>query len=359
MGRFEQKNKKRKRKKLTRGVLIILIIIVIAVLGYGGRLVYKFADVSKLAHQVLNRGDTSKLRDQKVNPFDDNISILFIGVDKRKGDTSPTRSDALVLATFNQKDDSIKLVSIPRDSKVQIIDPTKKKDYGMDKITHAHAFGDARGGMGIDFTVATVENLFDVPVDYFVQVDFQAFIKIVDALDGVTVDVPVKLVTQNSNDKKDAVVLQPGKQKVNGEQALAFVRDRKSPGAGGDFGRGKRQMALIKAIIHKSASISSITKYDDVIDSMKGHFKTNLTFKQMIGLHQYATSISSIDMMQLKGQNDMSTGIYYFTLDQDYVDKVSHDLKAHLGILGTTMKDSPSDPSMKANSSDTSSKNPS
>ncbi|TCP26018.1 LytR family transcriptional attenuator [Scopulibacillus darangshiensis] len=332
MGRLEKRNKKRKRKKVTLWVLLTFLVILLVIIGYGGYLTTKFAHVTDLAHDVLQRGDKSALRDKKVNPFDDNISILFMGVDKRKGQDVPSRSDALVLATFNQKDDSIKLVSIPRDSKVPIIDPTGKKDYGMDKITHAHAYGDARGGMGVDFTVATVENLFHVPVDYYVQVDFQAFTKIVDALDGVTVDVPVKLVTQNSHDKKGAIVLQPGKQKVNGEQALAFVRNRKSPGAGGDFGRGQRQMALIKAMIHKGASLTSVTKYDNVIDSLKGHFKTNLTFKQLIGLQQYASSISNIDMMQLKGQNDMSTGVYYFDLDDDYVNQVSKKLRKHLGL---------------------------
>ncbi len=332
MSRFDKKSKRRKRKKIAFVLLGTVIVLLLAVIGYGGYLATKAAHVTDLAHKELQRGDKSKLRGEMVDPFSDNISILFIGVDRRKGDTTPTRSDALVLATFNQKKKSVKLVSIPRDSKVQVIDPTHKKDYGMTKITHAHAYGDARGGLGVDFTVATVENLFDLPVDYYVQVDFTAFKDIVNALDGVKVNVPVRLVTQDSHDHKNAIVLKPGKQTLNGEQALAFVRDRKSPGAGGDFGRGDRQMALIKAMIHKSASLSSITKYGDVLDSLKDHFQTNMTFKQMIGLQQYAGSISSIDMNQLKGQDDMSTGTYYFDLDDAYLNKLKTELHKHLGI---------------------------
>ncbi|WKB35287.1 LCP family protein [Terrilactibacillus sp. S3-3] len=179
-----------------------------------------------------------------------------------------------------------------------------------------------------------VENLFHVPVDYYVQVDFKAFMKIVDALDGVKVNVPVQLITQNSHDQKgsNAIVLEPGWHTLNGEQALAFVRNRKSPGAGGDFGRGKRQMALIKAIIQKSASLSSITKYGDVIDSMKGHFETNLTFGQLVSLQRYAGSLSNIDMMQLKGTDDMSTGVYYYKLDDNYLNEISTELRDQLGI---------------------------
>ncbi|MFD2615823.1 LCP family protein [Terrilactibacillus laevilacticus] len=332
MGRIEQKKniKKRNRKRIIVSILVIFLLLIGGGVAYATVLYQKFHNVANTAHTNLARGDKSDLRDVKVDPMNDNISILFIGVDKRKNE--PSRSDAMILATFNHTNDSVKLVSIPRDSKVQIVDPTNQKNYGMTKITHAHYYGDLNGDKGADYTIATVEHLFNIPVDYYVQVDFKAFTKIVNALDGVEVNVPVKLVTQNSKDKKNAIVLNPGKQTLNGEQALAFVRNRKSAGAGGDFGRGKRQMALIKAILHKSANISSITKYGDVIDSLKGHFQTNLTFSQILGLHNYAGSLSNIDMMQLKGTDDMSTGTYYFQLDQNYLEQVKSELRDHLEL---------------------------
>lgn len=334
MGRYvEIKNKKkRKHKRAVFALLVVVLFFVGGGIAYGAYLTHKLAAVTGAAHTDLSRGDKSKLRSESVNPVKDNFSVLFIGVDKRKKEAS--RSDALILATFNHKTRSVKMVSIPRDSKVQIVDPTNEHNYGISKITHAHYFGDLRGNKGPDFTIATVENLFHVPVDYYVQVDFKAFTKIVNALDGVKVNVPVQLVTQNSHDQKgaNAIVLKPGVQTLNGEQALAFVRNRKSPGSGGDFGRGKRQMALIKAIIHKSASLSSITKYGDVIDSLKGHFETNLTFGQLVSLQRYADSLSNIDMMQLKGTDDMSTGIYYFKLDDNYLTEISTELRDQLGI---------------------------
>ncbi|MCL1632663.1 LCP family protein [Sporolactobacillus sp. CPB3-1] len=326
----------RKSKKHTKRKIIVWIVISVFLLlvgsgaAYGYYLSKKLENVTSNAQNKLARGSKSDLRAEKVDPVKDDFSILFIGIDKRKNE--PSRSDALVLATFNHESNQVHMVSIPRDSKVQIVDPTRTHDYGFSKITHAHAYGDANNNQGADYTIATVENLFKVPVDYYVQVDFKAFIKIINALGGVEMDVPVKLVTQNSNDKKgkDAVVLEPGKQLLNGEQALALVRNRKSPGSGGDFGRGKRQMAMIEAIVKKSATLSSVTKYSKVIDSLDNNFETNLTFGQLLSLRRYAGSLSKIDSLQLKGTDDMSSGVYYYALDEDYLNQVRDELKQQL-----------------------------
>lgn len=328
--------KRRRRKKILLVILTIVLILAGSGIAYGYYLTKKLENVTNHAQNQLARGNKSNLRSEQVDPVKDNFSILFMGIDKRKNE--PSRSDAMVLATFNHNTKQVKMVSIPRDSKVQIVDPTGTKDYGISKITHAHAYGDANDGHGADYTIATVEKLFNIPVDYYVQVDFTAFVKIVDALDGVEMDVPAKLVTQNSKDRKgkDAIVLEPGKQNLNGEQALALVRNRKSPGSGGDFGRGLRQMALIEAIVHKSTHISSVTKYGNVIDSLQNHFETNLTFGQLLSLHNYASSLSSIDSMQLKGTDDTTGGVYYFALDENYLQQVSSELQDQLGITAST-----------------------
>src|SRR5699024_4679273 len=111
------------------------------------------------------------------------ISVLIMGVDaseKRKDDGSP-RTDALMVATFNKKEKSVKVVSIPRDAKVYI--PIRDRE---DKINHAHAFGHARGGdnQAALATVDTVEHLLDIPIDYWVKLNFEAFIDVVEAIDG-------------------------------------------------------------------------------------------------------------------------------------------------------------------------------
>ncbi|WP_010631865.1 LCP family protein [Sporolactobacillus vineae] len=338
-GTRHDRNISRKHQKRRRITLILLSVVLIAALGvtaYGYFLYVKAEKVATVAHKTLTRGSKSDLRTAKVDPVKDNFSILFIGIDKRENE--PSRSDALVLATFNHENNQVKMVSIPRDSKVQIIDPTQSRDYGETKITHAHAFGDANDGQGADYTIATVEHLFQVPVDYYVQVDFQAFVRIIDALDGVTVDVPVKLVTQNSHDQtgKNKIVLEPGKQNLNGEQALAFVRNRKSPGSGSDFGRGRRQMAVIQAIAQKSKQITSVGKYGQVMDSLSGHFETNLTFGQLVNLTRYAAKLQGTKTMQLKGSDNMSTGVYYYALDDLYLQKVRTELRRQLDLPATS-----------------------
>lgn len=328
----QQKKKRKKWKTILIAALAMLLILGGTGIAYGYYLAKKFETVANQAQRHLVRGDKSALRTEKVDPVKDNFTLLFMGIDARQ--KGPSRSDALILATFNHKTKKVKLVSIPRDSKVQIIDPTHQHDFGVSKITHAHAYGDAENGHGEDFTIATVEHLFNVPVDYFVQVDFDSFVTIINALGGVDVHVPVKLVTQNSKDQtgQHAIVLQPGWHRLNGEQALAFVRNRKSPGAGGDFGRGRRQMAVIEAMINKATKLSSFTKYSQVIDSLNGHFQTNLTFGQMLSLRNYASALHGIKTLQLKGADDMSTGVYYFDLDDAYLAKISHILHQQLGL---------------------------
>ena len=157
------------------------------------------------------------------------------------------------------------MVSIPRDSYVYI--PVEKK---KDKITHAHVFGGTEG------TIETVEELFDIPVDYFVKLNFNAFIDVVDALGGIEVDVPITFTEQNSKDTADAIHLKKGLQELNGEEALALSRTRKIDN---DIERGKRQQLVLQAIIDKAVSIGSITKYGKLMESMGDNLTTNMEFR--------------------------------------------------------------------------------
>jgi anionic cell wall polymer biosynthesis LytR-Cps2A-Psr (LCP) family protein len=89
-------------------------------------------------------------------------------------------------------------------------------------------------------------------------------------------------------------------------------------------------MAMIEAIVKKSAKLSSVTKYSNVIDSLDKNFETNLTFGQLLSLRKYAGSLSEIKSLQLKGTDDMSSGIYYYALDDNYLNKVRSELKKQL-----------------------------
>ncbi|MGA4718529.1 LCP family protein [Fictibacillus nanhaiensis] len=316
----------RKRKKRRRRILLFLVpllVIVLASVGYGSYLTYKLANATSNANEDLERGNKSERRETAIDPSEDHFSVLLAGVDdsstRKFGDSDNyqgVRTDALILATFNREDKTVKMVSIPRDSKVEI----PGRDH-KDRITHAHSFG------GMDLTVETVEELFDVPVDYYVKLNFDAFLEVIDALGGVEINVEKEIKEQNSKDQAGAIHLKPGLQELSPEEALAYARTRKLDS---DIYRGDRQKQLVEAIIKKAAEMESIPKYGTLIDTVGDNMSTNFSFGNILALFKYAKSINEIENLKIEGYDEMSTGAYYYELDEESVDEVSEKLKEHL-----------------------------
>ncbi|WP_240374376.1 LCP family protein [Bacillus piscicola] len=316
----------RRRKRRSRRIIKIFMftgLLSFILLGSAiGYFAWKLSDVAADTQESLERGGKSELRDVAVDPKHDNISVLFLGVDDREGELEG-RTDAMVLATFNKDQESVRITSIPRDSLVNI------PGRGEDKITHAHAFG------GTELAIQTVENLFDIPVDYFVKLNFEAFVEIINALDGVQVDVPFTFSEQDSSGNHGAITIHEGIQTLNGEEALAYARMRKQDPRG-DLGRGERQQQIIEAIIRKSASLSSIRNYDDVLQSVQDHMSTNLSFGNMVSLHRYASSIDDIKRLQLEGTDSYINNVYYYQLKDESKENIRQQLKAHLEVTTNT-----------------------
>ncbi|GAA0449935.1 LCP family protein [Alkalibacillus silvisoli] len=308
------------KKKLLIGFLITAFIAVGGVSYYAYSLYQGAEQVVTDSYEDLGRGDHSEQREEVVDPSEDNISMLFIGVDDN--DTrvgSSSLADALVLATFNKEDLSINMVSIPRDSYVDV-----SYQHTKDKINHTHGFG------GLDETVSVVEDLLDVPVDYYVRLDFMAFVDTVDALGGVDFEVPYYLEETDSTDQ-GTVVIQPGEQTLNGEEALAMARTRQLDN---DLERGQRQMELLDSIIDQTLSFSSITRYNSLIDSIGERMTTNISFDELVSLHEYVTGNDGIDIdqHQLEGNDLWIDNIYYFELFGENLDDISNKLRTHLEI---------------------------
>ena len=301
-------------------ILIPVLTIALGVVTYGGYLFSKASEVAANSKEDLARGELSSKRDWAVNPLKDNVSILFMGVDDSEARNfgGGTRTDALLLATFNIKQKTVKMVSIPRDSLVYI--PVEEK---RDKITHAHAYGGTEG------TIETVEELFDIPVDYYAKLNFDAFIDVVDALDGIRVDVPVTVTEQDSQDRAGAIHLSKGMQKLNGEEALALARTRKIDN---DIERGKRQQLVLRAIMDKAVSVGSITKYGDVMESMGDNLTTNMDFGEILSLFNYVSKGIETESIALEGADAKIDGTYYYQLDDTSVSEVAETLNNHLEI---------------------------
>ena len=301
--------------------LLLTLSFAICATAYGVYLTKQAEHAVNNAYEEIEERKIPEKREVKVEPAQDNVSVLILGVDdseKRNQGADNSRTDALLLATLNNKTKTVKLVSIPRDSYVYIPHIGYK-----DKINHAHARG------GTLATLETVEELFDIPIDYYVRVNFNAFIDIVDALGGIEAEVPYRMLEKDEFDR-NTVNLQPGLQTLNGREALALARTRKQDS---DIERGKRQQEIIKAIATKAASVTSITKYDDILSAVGSNMKTNMSFNEMKAFFTYLTNgMPRIDTLTLEGYDDMSTGVYYYQLDEENVKEVSHILNSHLGL---------------------------
>ena len=215
---------------------------------------------------------SGSLRD--ANAFADIVEnelgyVLIMGVDRRDGDVG--RSDTLMLAAVDEEQGRATLLSIPRDTRVEV------GTYGYDKINHAYAFG------GHEMTLASVEKLVGVPVTHYVLIDTSAFERIVDAVGGVDINVEKRMHYEDPWDDNGGLVidLQPGEQHMSGAQAIQYVRYRDGEG---DIGRIARQQHFMRALLAQFLSPQVIPRLAAVVDEVKNAVETDLSTRQLLTL---------------------------------------------------------------------------
>lgn len=223
--------------------------------------IYTFTITTKVK-TISSKKDVSK----------ENFVLYISGIDTNGKVAAKARSDVNILVAVNPKDKKILMLNTPRDYYVEL--GSKK---AKDKLTHA-------GVYGIEESVGTLEKLYDINIDYYARLNFTTFINIVEELDGITVDVPVKFCEQTSSrTSSKRICLKKGKQTLNGEQALALSRTRHTI-AGGDRGRIQNQMLVLKAIIDKALSPTIIVKYNSLLNSVGDSVVTNIDQKSITKL---------------------------------------------------------------------------
>jgi polyisoprenyl-teichoic acid--peptidoglycan teichoic acid transferase len=310
--------KKKKRKRLLFWILTPLLVIVLGTVAYGTFLYNKAESIVNESYKPIKA--VAQKREEKVDPKFDNISLLLIGVDdsETRKFGEGTRSDALMVVTLNKEDNSVKLLSIPRDSYVKIPGRSNKT-----RINAAHAFG------GTKLTMETVQEVLDIPIDYYVKMNFNAFIDVVNAIDGIEVEVPYLINEQDSEDRQGAITIKPGLQNLNGEEALALARTRHQDS---DIYRGLRQQEILKAIISKATSFNSITKLSDIISAVGSNMETNLTFNDMKSFVSYVINDKSLNFetLALEGSDSTINEAYYYQLDEQSLENVKLILQNHL-----------------------------
>lgn len=205
---------------------------------------------------------TTAVTDVTEKPF----TVYITGIDTYGSVSTVSRSDVNLLVTVNPKTKQILMTSIPRDCEIEL-----HKNGKMDKLTHT-------GIYGVEETISTIEDFLDLKVNYYARTNFGGITNIIDALGGVTVDSKYEFVTLHGNYQ-----IVKGKQEMDGNKALCFVRERHAFLAG-DFVRGQNQQALLKAMLEKAMSPKIITNYQNILSAIEGCFETNMSSKEIKSL---------------------------------------------------------------------------
>ncbi|PFW12763.1 LCP family protein [Bacillus cereus] len=288
--------------------------------------------------------EKSDLRNEDVEITKEPFTILIMGIEDYATDGQNGRTDSLMFATVNPKTKKISLMSIPRDSRVPIVGKGKE-----DKINAAHAYG------GEEMAIKTVEGFLKVPVDHYIKIDFQGFKGIVDAVGGVTVDVPFDFWERSDVDYYKKIQFKQGQQNLNGEEALAYVRMRKQD-PNGDYGRAARQRQLLAAVAQKLNSTSTVFKIKDLTAVVGKYIKTDIPISDGLALYNKLSGFdpSTMQTLKLEGEDKKIGGIYYFLPDPISVETVRNEIEKELGEKAkkpTTKNNSNPDSDSDSNSS--------
>ena len=304
---------RRKKKRVWPLVVGVIGVLVLGIVGYGVMIYMDLTKTAKDIHEPIER----EISDMRVEPIDfkdqEPFSMLVLGVDARAGDAG--RSDTIIVLTVNPETNSTKMVSIPRDTYTEIIG----KGFN-DKINHAYAFG------GIEMSMATVENLLDIPIDYVTQVNMESFKDIVNAVGGINVNNALDFEMENYTFPKGSVSL-------NGDEALAFVRMRYEDPRG-DFGRQDRQKQVLQGVLREGASVSSLVNYKSIFGAIGDNVKTNLTFDEMVDVQKnYRSAASTVDQLIIeKGTGQTINKVWYYMMNDAELSGIKAELQEHLEL---------------------------
>ncbi|MDH7479030.1 MAG: LCP family protein [Syntrophomonadaceae bacterium] len=223
----------------------------------------------------------------------DQLNILLLGTDERGMEQA--RSDTIILANLNLEQNQVTLVSIPRDTRASI------PGHGKQKINHAHAFG------GPALLTRTVEGLLGVKVDYYLETNFEGFKNLIDQMGGITIDVEKRMYTP-----EEGINLKPGLQRLNGHDALAYVRFRHD--AMGDIGRVERQQKFISAAYDQFFTLKNLLRAPVLINQALANVKTNMPTSEMLTVARFLKGVDreNIQTLTLPGYSQTIDGLSYW-----------------------------------------------
>jgi LCP family protein required for cell wall assembly len=239
---------------------------------------------------------------------EDRINVLLLGIDRRGGQGWGHLTDTIIIVTVDRTHNTAGMLSIPRDLYLPI------PGNGENRINTANVYGTSQNypGGGPALLKRTIEVNFGVPIDYYVMVDFRAFERIIDTLDGVDVNIPRALHDTKYPDPRPGdpyayttIHFDAGWQHLDGERALQYARSRMSTT---DFDRAKRQQQILLAIREKALSLNLIPKLPALVATMGNMVKTDMTLAEMGELALLAPQIDLGNIKSVVIQKPMVVG---------------------------------------------------
>lgn len=289
---------------------------------FSNKTVILYTDTVTLKKDSPNNSSKDKPENKRINDIKSKakgFNFYISGIDTFGPLSKNSRSDVNIILSINPDSKKIQITTIPRDSYVRI-QGGGNNEY--DKLTHA-------GIYGINSSVDTLEKLFDLPINYYARVNFSSLIKLIDAIGGINVDNP-RAFSMNGRS------FEAGNIHLDGAQALAFSRERKSL-ADGDLDRGRNQMRVIEGIIRKAISPSILFKYNDILSVVLNYMETNIPYDKVSSLANNEISNPgkwTIDKRTVEGYGSMDLPsyampgwkLYMYKLNKKSVESISNEM---------------------------------
>ena len=314
MSRLENHIHKKIQKNKRKKWIVFFFVLAATFLTITGA--YIRARLAKTENTIHQKVETVNLRDKQIKD-NDSFSVLLLGIDNGaygRG-TEVGRSDTMLVVTVNEKLGKTTIVSIPRDSYTEII------GYGTnDKINHAYAFGQE------SMSINSVQNMLNLPIDYYVTVDMGGLMGLVDAVGGLDIT-PILTFTYEGESFTEGV-----DRHVDGEAALRYARMRYDDPEG-DMGRQKRQQYVIQKLVEKLLNITSVTRYEEILKTLENSVRTNFTLDKLLSIkNNYPKALKNFESDKISGSGTMIGGVYYFVVPEEERLRISNVLRESLDL---------------------------
>jgi len=288
--------------RISRFIIYLFTVLVIAFVGFSYQVLITNNSLTDVfsgkvnIFQQLNilAGDSSRLQGEA----EDRINIILLGMGGA-GHDGPYLTDTMMLVSIQPSTKKVSMISIPRDMLVEI------PGYGWWKINNANSFGETQNkGNGGELSKEVIQNVFDIPVHYYVRVDFSGFEKMIDTLDGVKVNVENSFTDYQfpTDDYKYQIIsFDEGPQTMDGETALNYTRSRHgNNGEGSDFARSKRQQQVLSAFKQRVLSkdfLLSPRKISNLSKDLAEHLRTDMEPWEVVKLAQLLRDVNTDEII--------------------------------------------------------------